>query len=160
MSDALESCSGCSTYYTVFSYTLFSWSLNTVQVETRAFLASVSTCMSKDVQTDRGFPSAHSSHTQTFSAPSAFGHIGVRAWAHKPFLLGGLLRLAPALCCQSRGDDKGRQFSLLTRLMKPMFLCRSLCGCVQVNYCKPCASSVWQAKDCSINTSFWKLFLY
>lgn len=83
MSDALEPCSGCSTY-TVFSYTLFSWSLNTVQVVRRAFLAPVPTGASRDLQTDRSFPSAHSSYNQTFSAPPAFGHISVRAWAPKP----------------------------------------------------------------------------
>lgn len=110
MSDALEPCSGCSTSSTVFSYTLFSWSLNRVKVVRRVFLPAVSAGVSRDLQTDRNFPSAHSSYNQTFSARSAFGHTGVKVWAHKPCLLGGHLSLVPALHCQSTWDDKGRQF--------------------------------------------------
>lgn len=89
MSDALEPRSGCSSYNTVFSYTLFSWSLNRGQVVKRAFSAPVSTGVSRDLQSDRSFSSALSCYSQTFSAPSAFGHIDVRAGAHKSCLLEG-----------------------------------------------------------------------
>lgn len=157
MSDALEPFAGYCTYSTVLGYKLFSWSLSTVWVVRRASSVPVSAGVSMDSQTDGSFPSAPSSHNQTSSDPPAFGCVSVRAWAHKPCLLGGLLRLAPAL---SNEDEKGRHFCLITRLGELMILCRPQCEYIQVTYCRPRAPLVWQAKDCSINTSFWKLFLY
>lgn len=67
MSDALEPHSGCSTYNAVFSYIQFSSSLNTVKVVRRAFSPPVSTGVSRDLQTDGSFPSAHSSYNHKLS---------------------------------------------------------------------------------------------
>lgn len=86
------------------------------------------------------------------SAPSAFSHISVRAWARKPCLLGGLLSLVPAQvgCFYSKSSSVG-SFFLVTRLKKLTLICKSPRGCVQVNYCNSCASLVRQAKECNVN---------
>lgn len=159
MSDASEPCSGCSTSSTVFSYTLFSWSLNRVKVVRRVFSPAVSAGVSRDLQTDRNFPSAHSSYNHKLSLLAQ--HLATLV------LKSELISLASwegtsvwYLLCTARAPEMIRVGSFITRLEKLMLVCRSLWGCVQASYCKPRASSVWQAKDCNINTRFWKPLLY
>lgn len=145
-------------FYLIISYSVFSWSLNTVKEIRRAFPAPVFIGVSRDIQTDRSFPCAHSCYNPTSSAPSAFGLTGLSLSSQA--LPPGRAPQSALPRAPTAGRRQGRQLSLVTRLVQLMLLCRSLCGWVQVNYCKAHASFVWQAKDCNINTSFWKLFVW
>lgn len=98
-------------FYLIISYSVFSWSLNTVKEIRRAFPAPVFIGVGRDIQTDRSFPCAHSCYNPTSSAPSAFGLTRAGAWAHKPCLLGGLLSLLCPVLPQQVGWQGQAAFS-------------------------------------------------